>query len=74
MESHWHNYAFNNNYKDLFTAFGYEFIYADDIAEEIGFAHHPFFVGVQYHPEYQSIKGDPHPLLRDFLYAAKVAV
>ena len=74
LESHWHNYTFNNNYLDLFKAFGYEFVMTDNIVEEIKYPRHPYFVGVQYHPEYQSIKGDPHQILKDFLYAAKLAM
>jgi len=35
---------------------------------------HPFFVGVQFHPEFRSRPTKPHPLFRDFIAAAKATL
>lgn len=66
MESYWHNYKFNEEYSPRLMNI---IEYTDGIAvccrEWPG--HHPFFVGVQFHPEYQSSREKPHPLLVRFL-------
>jgi CTP synthase len=42
-----------------------------DLVEAIELPDHPFFVGVQYHPEFKSRPLEPHPLFRDFVAAAR---
>lgn len=69
-ESHWHQYALNPRYKEHFE-FAFDISWSDDIAEVMRLKDHPFFVGVQFHPEYQSSKEKPHPVLRDFLNACR---
>lgn len=66
FESHWHNYAFNNLYKSYFEK-EWNLIFTENILEKIILKDHPFFVGVQYHPEYQNSEKKPHPLLREFI-------
>ena len=41
------------------------------LAEIMELEGHPFFVGVQFHPEFRSRPTNPHPLFRDFIAAAK---
>ena len=41
-----------------------------DLIEVVEIADHPWFVGVQYHPEYKTRPLQPHPLFRDFVGAA----
>lgn len=71
-ESHWHHYALNPHYKEHFNHF-FDISWSDggDVAEVMRLRDHPFFVGVQFHPEYQSTKEKPHPVLRDFISACK---
>jgi hypothetical protein len=44
------------------------------LAEIMEMEDHPFFVGVQFHPEFRSRPTNPHPLFRDFIAAAKEAL
>jgi CTP synthase len=41
------------------------------LPEIIEWKDHPWFIGVQFHPELKSKPFDPHPLFRDFISAAK---
>jgi|SRR3990167_1985588 len=70
MESHWHNYYVQRGFGELMG----EVLYADEILERVKLSNHPFFVGVQFHPEYQSAKHKPHPLLVEFLNACRGSV
>lgn len=68
MESHWHNYTVSPAYpwdKD------FDLTWSETYIEEMRHKKHKFFLGVQYHPEYQSSKDDPHPVLKEFLTACK---
>ncbi|MDO8581311.1 MAG: CTP synthase [bacterium] len=72
-ERHRHRYEFNNAYWDRLEKKGLRFsgIYsAKKLVEIIELPSHPFFVGVQFHPEFQSRPFRPHPLFREFLKAA----
>lgn len=69
-ESHWHNFAFNVSFVEQFEK-DWELSIGDGILEIMRLKKHPFFVGVQFHPEYQSSKERPHPVLADFLKACK---
>lgn len=65
-ESHWHRYAVNTKFEHLFD--GWEITKSSDgIIEKMSLPTHRFYVGVQYHPEYASAKGNPHPMLVKFL-------
>ncbi|MCB0375434.1 MAG: CTP synthase, partial [Sinomicrobium sp.] len=72
-ERHRHRYEFNNAYKDRMEAAG---LITTGINPETGLVEivelpeHPWFVGVQYHPEYKSTVASPHPLFVAFVQAA----
>jgi CTP synthase len=44
-----------------------------NLVEVVEIPDHPFFVGVQYHPEFKSRPLEPHPLFREFVKAALAA-
>lgn len=72
-ERHRHRYEFNNAYKEAFEAAGFivSGINADTgLAEIMELPSHPWFIGVQYHPEYKSTVANPHPLFVSFVKAA----
>lgn len=72
-ERHRHRYEFNNKYKDAFDVAGMKAtgINPDkDLVEIIELENHPWFVGVQFHPEYKSTVLDPHPLFVGFVKAS----
>ncbi len=74
-ERHRHRYEVNIDYKDRLEQHGMRFagMSPDGILPEtIELADHPWFVGVQYHPELKSRPFDPHPLFRSFIEAAMV--
>lgn len=75
-ERHRHRYEFNNKYKPLFVKNGMTLagICEDrDLVEIIEIDTHPWFVGVQFHPEFKSRPTSPHPLFRSFVEAALVS-
>lgn len=82
QERHRHRYEFNNAYREAFEAAGMicSGVNPDtNLVEIIELADHPWFVGVQFHPEYKSTVANPHPLFvrmvkiaRDLRLAAKV--
>jgi CTP synthase len=72
-ERHRHRFEFNNRYRDQFEASGACFsgLSPDKrLVEIMEFVDHPFMVGSQFHPEFQSRPNRPHPLFRDFVAAA----
>jgi CTP synthase len=72
-ERHRHRYEFNNDYKDKLTENGLVIsgISPDHrLVEAVEIKDHPFFVGVQFHPEFKSRPNRPHPLFRGFVKAA----
>lgn len=72
-ERHRHRYEFNNKYKEALEASGMVAtgINPDtNLVEVVEVPDHPWFVGVQYHPEYKSTVINPHPLFVDFVKAA----
>jgi CTP synthase len=71
MESHWHNYALMNGLITDRMSKDFEFTLSGPIVEEMRHKKHPFYVGVQYHPEYGSVKGNFHPLLVEFIEACR---
>ena len=73
LERHRHRYEFNNKYKKLLEKKGMVFsgFYAKrKLAEIVELKNHPFFVAVQFHPEFKSKPDKPHPLFREFIKAA----
>lgn len=74
QERHRHRYEFNNAYRERFEAVGLDItgIYPEkNLVEIVEISSHPWFVGVQFHPEFLSRPLRPHPLFRDFIAAAK---
>jgi CTP synthase len=72
-ERHRHRYEFNNAYREAFTAHGMRIAGTHrerDLVEIIELHDHPFFIGVQFHPEFQSRPLHPHPLFKGFVEAA----
>ncbi|HUU44561.1 MAG TPA: CTP synthase [Acidobacteriota bacterium] len=72
-ERHRHRYEFNNQYRE--QIFGAGMIPAglspdEGLVEIVEISDHPWFVGVQFHPELKSRPINPHPLFRDFVGAA----
>jgi CTP synthase len=73
-ERHRHRYEVNIAYKEQLEEAGLVFsgLSPDGVLPEIvEYADHPWFIGVQYHPEYKSRPFDPHPLFASFVAAAK---
>ncbi len=73
-ERHRHRYQFNPDYLDRYEAAGMKATGKNpdiDIVEAIEIPTHPWFVGVQFHPEYKSNVKNPHPLFVAFVKAAK---
>ncbi|WP_337174351.1 CTP synthase [Paludisphaera sp.] len=72
-ERHRHRYEFNNAYRERLAEAG---LIASgtspdgQIVEIVEMVDHPWFVAVQFHPEFQSKPTKPHPLFRDFIAAA----
>ncbi len=72
-ERHRHRYEYNNAYREQLEAAGLATTGVNPktgLVEIIEIPEHPFFVGVQYHPEYKSTVANPHPLFVSFVNAA----
>jgi CTP synthase len=72
-ERHRHRFEFNNNYRQLFEQNGVVFAGLSPdgrLVEIVELTNHPFFVGVQFHPEFKSRPTEAHPLFRGFVAAA----
>jgi len=72
-ERHRHRYEFNNKYKEDLEAAGLiasGINKVTNLVETVEIKDHPWFVGVQYHPEYKSTVANPHPLFIGFVSAA----
>lgn len=72
-ERHRHRYEFNNNFKEQIISAGMRVAGINperNLVEIVEIADHPWFVGVQFHPEFKSRPNRPHPLFRDFVGAA----
>jgi CTP synthase len=72
-ERHRHRYEVNMNYRERLEATGLRFsgVSPDGLLPEIvEMSAHPWFIGVQYHPELKSRPFQPHPLFRSFIAAA----
>lgn len=72
-ERHRHRYEFNNKFKSLLEKKGMIFsghYKSLDLVEIIELEDHPWFLAVQFHPEFQSRPLSPHPLFRSFVEAS----
>jgi CTP synthase len=72
-ERHRHRYEFNNIYRQQFTAHGMRFSGTSpdgSLVEIIELPEHPWFLAVQYHPEFKSKPTAPQPLFAGFIGAA----
>lgn len=72
-ERHRHRYEFNNDFYDRFEKAGMRLAGInpeENLVEIIELKNHPWFVGVQFHPEYKSNVKTPHPLFVGFVKAA----
>ena len=75
QERHRHRYEVNINYKEEFENMGMIFsgLSPDNkLPEIIELKDHPWFIGVQFHPEFKSRPLKPHPLFSSFVKAAKI--
>ena len=73
-ERHRHRYEFNNSYRNHFLESGYTIsgVSPDSrLVELIELKNHPFFTACQYHPEFLSRPGKPHPLFKGLIEAAQ---
>ena len=74
-ERHRHRYEFNNDYRELLAQKGLclSGLSPDQsLVETVELTGHPFFLGVQYHPEFKSRPNRPHPVFRQFIKAARM--
>ena len=72
-ERHRHRYEFNNEYRTVLENAGLVISGESpdgNLVETVELKDHPFFVGVQYHPEFKSRPNKPHPLFKGFVAAA----
>ena len=73
-ERHRHRYEFNNEYRELLSEHGLDLAGLSPdgrLVEIVELPDHPWFVGVQFHPELKSRPNKAHPLFREFVRAAK---
>jgi CTP synthase len=72
-ERHRHRYEFNNEYRGLLTSNGMTLSGMSPdhtLVETVELSDRPFYVGVQYHPEFKSRPNRPHPLFKGFIAAS----
>ena len=72
-ERHRHRYEFNSEYLDAFQQAGLKATGRNPetgLVEVVELPDHPFFIGVQFHPEYKSTPERPHPLFQGLVQAA----
>jgi len=72
-ERHRHRYEFNNDYRQVLTDAGLTVAGTSpngNLVEIVEITSHPFFIGVQFHPEFKSRPNNPHPLFSGFVGAS----
>ncbi len=72
-ERHRHRYEFNHDYKSEFEKNGLQLVGTSPdgtLGEIVELKDHPFYIGVQFHPEFQSKPTAPHPLFKGFVAAS----
>jgi CTP synthase len=75
MERHRHRYEFNSKYKNIFREKGMELSGTHpkgELVEIMEIKSHPWFIAVQFHPEFRSKPDSPHPLFKGFIKAASI--
>jgi len=73
-ERHRHRYEFNNQYREVMQQNGFRFAGTSPdgkLVEIVEDTNHPWYVAVQFHPEFKSRLLEPHPLFSAFVAAAK---
>ena len=73
QERHRHRYEFNNDYREALTNSGLSLVGVspnDKLVEIVEDLNHPWFVGVQFHPEFKSRPNRPNPLFKGFVESA----
>lgn len=73
QERHRHRYEFNNDYRSLYEEAGMRITGTspdERLVETLEIPAHPFFLGVQFHPEFKSRPNKAHPIFREFVAAA----
>ncbi|TPW04681.1 MAG: CTP synthase, partial [bacterium] len=74
-ERHRHRYEFNNAYREMFERGGFRVAGVHrglNLVEILELDEHPWFVGVQFHPELKSRPNRPHPLFAGFIKSAMI--
>ena len=72
-ERHRHRYEFNPAYREQIETAGLKISAVSDpegLVEIVEISDHPFFIGAQFHPEFQSKPNHPHPIFSGFVAAA----
>ncbi|MDN5355842.1 MAG: synthase [Rikenellaceae bacterium] len=72
-ERHRHRHEFNNKYLEIFESHGMRAVGinpTEQLVEAVEIENHPFYIGVQFHPEYKSRFEKPHPLFISLVIAA----
>lgn len=75
VERHRHRYKVNNFYSKLFRQNGFKptgISEDSNIIEIMELENHPFYIGVQYHPEFQTFPLEPHPLFLGIISSIKI--
>uniref|UniRef100_UPI00402AFA1C glutamine amidotransferase-related protein n=1 Tax=[Ruminococcus] torques TaxID=33039 RepID=UPI00402AFA1C len=73
QERHRHRYEFNNEYRETLIQHGLVISGTspdDRLVEAVELGNHPFFLGVQFHPEFKSRPNQAHPLFKGFVSAS----
>ncbi|WP_282630457.1 CTP synthase [Empedobacter sedimenti] len=73
LERHRHRYEFNNEYYTEFVENGFMPVGKNpetELVEILEHKEHPYYIGVQFHPEYKSTVASPHPLFISFIEAS----
>ncbi len=72
-ERHRHRYEYNNDYREILSGKGLVISGMSPdgrLVETVEIKEHPFFIGVQFHPEFKSRPNKPHPIFKGFVEAA----
>ena len=70
-ERHRHRYEANPKYRNMFEENGLKISgECDNLIEAIEISNHPFFIGVQFHPEFTSRLQNPNPIILEFVKEA----
>jgi CTP synthase len=72
-ERHRHRYEYNNQFREQMERAGLTSSGVNpdlNLVEIVEISNHPWFIGVQFHPEYKSTVENPHPLFKSFIAAA----